>query len=172
MAVDDDPAQAYDRVSKRPRRWPAFLAGLLLGGGIAVGVMLALWNQAGFWNDFAGRRHDAFEEVPHQPTEGEVVDYLDGKTLNLPVKDINEKPKSITVKKENVSDLKWSSAARIGGSEEPWTHSYSCLYSGETGAYIFDLRIPVRVVGSRRVFLPIESSKVTPVDMIVTPRKK
>jgi hypothetical protein len=168
MPGDDDPAH----VLKRPRRWPAFLAGLLLGGGIAIGVMLALWNQPGWWNDLAGHRHDSFEEVPHKPTEDEIVDYLDGKTFSLPVKDINEKPKTITVKKDNLSDLKWSHGSRIGGDQEPWTHTYSCLYSDESGAYILDLRIPVRVVGSRRVFLPFESGKVTPVEMIVTPKKK
>jgi hypothetical protein len=75
-------------------------------------------------------------------------------------------------KKDNLSDLKWSHGSRIGGDQEPWTHTYSCLYSDESGAYILDLRIPVRVVGSRRVFLPIEKSKVTPVEMIVTPKKK
>ena len=170
MAGAGDPARVYDSLAKRPKRWPAFLAGLLLGAGIAVGVMLALWNQPALLNALGGG-HDNAAEVGHKPTDEEVSDYLDHKTLNLPTNDVNIKPKTITINKANVSDVKWSHGSRIGGDEEPWVHSYSCLYADESGAYILDLRIPVRVVGSRRVFLPIESGKVTPVDKVVTPKK-
>jgi hypothetical protein len=172
MSFDHD-APADDRPSlRRPKRWPAFLAGFLLGGGIAVGVMLALWNQPAWWNQLTGRGRNDGAEVDFHPTEDEVIDYLDGKSVSLQVKDQNVKPKTITIKKANVSEVKWSHGSRLGGSEEPWTHTYNCLYSDEGGAYILDLRIPVRVVGARRVFLPLEEGKVTPVDKIVTPKKK
>jgi hypothetical protein len=173
MSFDHEPADGGHVQARRAKRWPAFLAGLLLGAGVAVGALLALWNPPALRNAFGGGGHGHADavEVSHRPTDEEVLDFLDGKTLNLPTKDVNIKPKTVTIKKGGVTDLKWDSAARIGGSDEPWDHRYSCLYVDESGSYIFDLRIPVRVVGRRRVFLPMESSKVTPVEKIVTPQR-
>jgi len=168
------PADASDHPpSKRVRRWPVFLLGLILGAGVAVGVFLALGDRPPWMaGPHGGDAPPKTIEAGDKPTDDEVFDYLDGKTLNLSVKDVNEKPKAVTLRRANLTDLKWTGAGQISGLENPWNHTYMCLYSDETGIYILDLRIPVRVVGSRRVFLPLDSARVTPIDKVFTPTTK
>ena len=168
MAIENDPTLAMEFPTfKQRKQWPAFLAGLLLGAGIAVGVFLAIQSQPG-WLNFGGR--NSRNEVSHTPTSEEVLDYLDGKSFIVPSKEGKEKGMSVVIRQANVSEVKWDSGSRIGGDENPWTHRYSCLYADGKSAFILDVSVKVRSVGARRAFLGLGFDGVTPVDKVVVPR--
>jgi hypothetical protein len=170
MTIDGEPVMAIcDRDRSRTRRWPAFLAGLLLGAGIAVGVVLALLNGGRGFKLFGGGR--SVVSADDRPTEEEMLDFLNGKTFTLPTKDVNIKGKSVTIRRANISDVTWSSGSRIGGSENPWTHRYSCLYTDGTASYILDVSVNVRSVGTRRAFVGSTFDGITLVEKVVVPER-
>lgn len=173
MTSDSIPLPPLDDPPRKTvRRWPAFLVGLLLGAGIATGVVLSLWKGPEWFHPppFTGFIEPG-ETITSKPSNEEVLEYLDGKSFAVPQKDSNAPASNVVIKGERINELKWTSGSRIGGSENPWENCYSVIYLGDGADYLLDVRISTRVVGSRRAFLGAKFEKVTPVEKIVTPKK-
>ena len=155
---------------KRPKRWPAFLVGLLLGAGIAVGVMLAL-RETPFFG--VGVNHDvaqAPKDADSRPTDDEVLAYLDGKSFTVPG-DEKLAGRTVPIERDRMVELKWLSGGQVTGYENPWTYSYSALYSNDGKDFLIDFAVKVRPIGARRAFLGVEFRKITPVEKVVIPKR-
>jgi hypothetical protein len=105
--------------------------------------------------DTAEKNSDAW------PTDDEVREYLDGKTLPLQAEPGNEgkQGRSITIRKANIVALEVNkSGAR--GAGEPWSTSATFIYDDQGTKYAIEVRVSHRKVAGKRAFFGLDVTQV------------
>jgi hypothetical protein len=147
-----------------PQRWGLFLlalgACLVLGASAATGCFLLLWHlpARGYVPLSLPTRNDP------RPPDGEVLDYLDGKTIPPNVPGVDKARQPLVLQKNGITELHFQSASK--GNDDPWNCEYSFLYDSGGPLFIIDVSIPIRQLGSRRVFLDMNVRQLTKVDKV------
>jgi hypothetical protein len=95
------------------------------------------------------------------PTDDEVREYLDGKSLPLPPeggKDGKQRP-SITIRRANIVALeveKWG--VQAGG--QPWSTTATFIYDDQGTKYAVEVSVSHRKVAGKRAFFGLEVTRV------------
>jgi hypothetical protein len=105
--------------------------------------------------DTADKNSDAW------PTDDEVREYLDGKSLPLPPeggKDGKQGP-SITIRRANIVALEVNkSGVQAGG--QPWSTTATFLYDDQGTKYAVEVSVSHRRVAGKRAFFGLEVTRV------------
>jgi hypothetical protein len=95
------------------------------------------------------------------PTDDEVRDYLDGKTLPLPAEPGNDGKQGppITIRKANIIALEVAqSGAHVSG--EPWSTPATFIYDDQGTKYAVEVRVSHRKVAGKRAFFGLDVTRV------------
>jgi hypothetical protein len=94
------------------------------------------------------------------PTDDEVRDYLDGKTLSLPAepRDGGKQGPPITIHKANIVALEVSnSGVQVAG--EPWSTPVTFIYDDLGKKYAIEVRVSHRKVAGKRAFFGLDVTR-------------